>query len=632
MVKHDYNVFFYAIKKYQSINPDFSNCLDLRYADAIGSNIKESRDRARLYLENMPKDERVLENNDCEKYKEIIRINNEALHKLEVSKQRFIKANSELRDEEKCIKQMLSGLDSLINSWDMSVEARGKAYKFKQYLDRQFNGKLDTNLSPLNSNQLYIDIFARTEKFDFVKENLSLNESITKEENKYYFLDRRDSILFPHIPQLSDVNQGAMGNCYLVACIAGIVEKAPEYIQKMMRDNGDGTVTVKLYGKFGKTNNDKAIDDREYETYIRMSKVTTTRNAKGPLWLSMLEKAFTHFKAASGGFSVSKAGSVESGNISYVSQGGNLSDIFYIITGNYRNVSFNDYNKKLAMKVNRLSNYISFTNIALDCKMDSLDQKMESDDFSKQLFKLLVKKKGILLGNESVETSTTLDLSNGLISSLAGKAELIAALYKINMDDVAELEKSINGMKKPYRRRFNSLSAKEKDEFLFRLCKYLKMHRQNMVSYIDDLTDENLYNRPLTGKYSDRCMEVYNNLAEELNSNKVITTAGLAIERDELQETNVGGIYLNHAYTVLGLEEHSFKDSRGKDIVCRFIKLRNPWGRAYMTYKYDKDDPTKIVKYQSKVGMDGTETKGVTLLELNDYVRLFTKYTVSEIY
>jgi hypothetical protein len=43
-----------------------------------------------------------------------------------------------------------------------------------------------------------------------------------------------------------DVNQGNLGDCYLLASLAGTAYRTPSTIQNMFTDNGDGTFTVRF--------------------------------------------------------------------------------------------------------------------------------------------------------------------------------------------------------------------------------------------------------------------------------------------------------------------------------------------------------------------------------------------------
>lgn len=55
--------------------------------------------------------------------------------------------------------------------------------------------------------------------------------------------------LFPARPQIQDVQQGHVGDCFLMASIASLIQSDPEQLMKSMRDNGDNTVTVRFFRK-----------------------------------------------------------------------------------------------------------------------------------------------------------------------------------------------------------------------------------------------------------------------------------------------------------------------------------------------------------------------------------------------
>ncbi len=73
-----------------------------------------------------------------------------------------------------------------------------------------------------------------------------------------HWSDKRDTPLFSHEPTVNDLKQRMVSNCYMVSSVATLCELSPDYIKNMMKDNGDGTVTVRLYVE--KEENNKTED------------------------------------------------------------------------------------------------------------------------------------------------------------------------------------------------------------------------------------------------------------------------------------------------------------------------------------------------------------------------------------
>ena len=112
------------------------------------------------------------------------------------------------------------------------------------------------------------------------KENGESGDQIAQE----YILERdyREYPLFAHDPSPADIQQGSTGDCYLLCTLSAIAEKYPEKIKEMMRDNRDGTVTVRLFEK---------TDDTLTPLYITVDKVLHKGQSNFSVWAGCIEKA-----------------------------------------------------------------------------------------------------------------------------------------------------------------------------------------------------------------------------------------------------------------------------------------------------------------------------------------------------
>jgi len=116
--------------------------------------------------------------------------------------------------------------------------------------------------------------------------------------------------LFDHRPTVTDVQQGNLGNCYLIGAITAIVQARPQFILGMIRDNGDatdgspGTATVRFYNRV--VDDSSGTEEVTFTPrYVRVSKsviqqavwrdgavVFEDRYARGALWVKLMEKAY----------------------------------------------------------------------------------------------------------------------------------------------------------------------------------------------------------------------------------------------------------------------------------------------------------------------------------------------------
>jgi Calpain family cysteine protease len=108
------------------------------------------------------------------------------------------------------------------------------------------------------------------------------------------------SLFGPNGPQYTNVVQGEVNDCYLMAALGATAVNSPQAISSAFIDNGDGTCTVRFY--------DNGV--AQYVTVDRYLPATTAKklwyagmgwsvsNTANVLWVPLLEKAFAELAAS----------------------------------------------------------------------------------------------------------------------------------------------------------------------------------------------------------------------------------------------------------------------------------------------------------------------------------------------
>ena len=102
-----------------------------------------------------------------------------------------------------------------------------------------------------------------------------------------------DVPLFVDGPRYDDVEQGAVGDCYYLACLAGYARSDPQLIRQMIAPLGDGSFAVRFYRQgrevFLRLDADLPVTGAGGLAYAGLG-------SDGELWVPLLEKAYAFFR------------------------------------------------------------------------------------------------------------------------------------------------------------------------------------------------------------------------------------------------------------------------------------------------------------------------------------------------
>lgn len=94
-------------------------------------------------------------------------------------------------------------------------------------------------------------------------------------------------------PGDEDLSQGQLGDCWMLCGLGTIANSYPDIIRQHVVDFGDGTYGVKLGDEFFRVDNDLPVA-HVGNTWLQY----TAFGREGSIWVAIMEKAYTHFRAA----------------------------------------------------------------------------------------------------------------------------------------------------------------------------------------------------------------------------------------------------------------------------------------------------------------------------------------------
>jgi len=124
---------------------------------------------------------------------------------------------------------------------------------------------------------------------------------LRKEDSKQgaSLLWARDKQGNPLPPKPEDVRQGYVGDCYLLAVLAGLAKQQPKKITQMIQENADGSYTVSFAGIEVPIDPQNPVSTPPLKS-VKVSPITETLSAdlgkRGALWPVIIEKAYMQAK------------------------------------------------------------------------------------------------------------------------------------------------------------------------------------------------------------------------------------------------------------------------------------------------------------------------------------------------
>ena len=455
--------------------------------------------------------------------------------------------------------------------------------------------------------------------------------------------DKSDEPLFATEPAISDIKQGYLGDCYFLGALNALMFKNPLLIKNCMRDEGS-TVVVRFYNmttgapvyvRVRKTVPTQRYKGKDWQGDNIASEEEIYGN-KGPLWVTMMEKAFAAVREQLDIFCKTD----EYKNFSKDRRGhgtldlGSMSHAIRILTGMEMEAKFlpGGQGKKTYKDISTLFTHVHYSEKEKFMRGKNADgTKRKASDWNRYKAEKIF-----------------------VVKIVEGNNHLLDVFRKNRVFDAYQ-----SFMRNHLERNFNSLGNKgakpafstmtDLDLFIDSID-ISQMPTLNLGSGIDEDQVKRHYIEYFrstiaasgilkcgvntTGKYSEEEKAIFKDITENLSRNgekRAVTAStqrhGLSIKADSAMlgggvECLVGGVADIHVYTILGTETRDV-EVNGKTVTMNFVVINNPWNN-HMVRLYEKDTLKPFMP------SEGTEAKGTYLMELSDFCNTFHEYDVEK--
>lgn len=391
----------------------------------------------------------------------------------------------------------------------------------------------------------------------------------------------RDMPLFPHEPSLNDVTQGGLGDCYLLAALSAVINRDPQLIKDCMKDNGDGSVTVRLFKYMAKAD---GSGNELVPHYVKVKKAVPEGQpyASGSLWVQLIEHAY-----AASGFHKNRSGT----NYNEIA-GGDAGKFIQTITG--RTAVTRTISQKNPTPEGFVMALQQHAALRIHAANPSSAGNISAVEMCSLIFPLALTQE-----QEADRDLYMMQIQAAYAQHFAGQNQ---GLYTIE-----EMRDYVNAL--DYRT-LPEISGLTQEQNLLIKEGFVKALKD---LYLDEATTT-LNHKAFSGKYTPYAVEIFEQIQKAQEEGKIMTASTLNKFRSQQSGAGLNGegmemgLASEHVYTLLGVKQ---MDNN------RYVMLRNPWGIGIRAY--ERDTKTGVINRERK----DEGTHGIFLLELNEFLDHF---------
>lgn len=451
-----------------------------------------------------------------------------------------------------------------------------------------------------------------------------------KEKLRYHLADYSSKPLFTHMPNVLDIKQGFVGDCYLLAVLGSMAAYAPQMILNMMKDNGT-TVTVTFPG----------ADPVTVSKKIPVDINGNERAAGGELWVQIMEKAY----AASG---LRK----KLGYTKLTEKQKEIVDRIMKKTGlpisrkNAEKLVKNSVQFLGSGRIDETMKQIAGLKIQAVIPIQWIGMDMMDETYD-DLWKSTVKNNEHAPErmNEAQWKQVKVFLNSYLKKRLKRELKFrdTMTVSGRNLIDIEQIRdtlldiknwKRIDGLSEyerllvSLRRKFPTFSVTTE-----RMDGMLRELADELMAANDTLKEGFEHRRQMgdaaQGHYSQKAKQLFQSIKTAKDNGRIIAAAtsskrkSLNDKKGLNNETISDAIAMGHGYSVVDCEERT-----ENGITQYYIKLNNPWRSGGIRYRqYTDVNGMRSVSIEESKDEDFT---GMFEMELNDFMQYFSEVTVSE--